>query len=469
MIFITIGPNGCTVATYAEILAYLRDQMRSIYGSDIYIDDDSQDGQWLAVIALLISDLLNAVQAAYNSFSPASAQGVGLSTVVKINGIRRLVSSSSSVLVTIGGTVGTEINWGQVEDTFGVRWALPALVVIPADGLVDVTATCVTPGAVKASIGTITKIVTPVRGWQTVTNPDAATPGAPVESDAALRVRQSQSTALPALTILAAIQGAILNLPGVQRALVYENDTSATDADGIPEHSVSAVVEGGIAQDIGQTICNKKSPGTGTYGTTSVDCVDPGGLPVVIDFFILDVQEINLIVKLTALSGYLASTGDLIELTLVEWMNLLKIGEDSVLNRLWAPVDLSGNAATTATGLSQTVLDGLSDTYKATAIYQALPNMVIEGGPYAAADTTVDITNPDNYTNGDKIGLVLDNGAVHYTTVSNKVGNTITMAAGIPGGRTAQNGALMYVANDLTILFNQAAATTVAKIDLQVT
>jgi uncharacterized phage protein gp47/JayE len=60
-----------------------------------------------------------------------------------------------------------------------------------------VTATCANSGAVAALAGTITTINTPTRGWTSVTNPAAATVGAPAETDAELRIRQGQSVALP--------------------------------------------------------------------------------------------------------------------------------------------------------------------------------------------------------------------------------------------------------------------------------
>ncbi|MGC8170052.1 baseplate J/gp47 family protein, partial [Salmonella enterica] len=73
-------------------------------------------------------------------------------------------------------------------------WNLPASVTIPPSGLITVTATCAAIGAVSAPAGTITTINTPTRGWQSVTNPADAVPGAEVESDAALRSRQKIST-----------------------------------------------------------------------------------------------------------------------------------------------------------------------------------------------------------------------------------------------------------------------------------
>ncbi len=99
----TIDQNGITVPAYADILTYLKDAYRTIYGADVYLEPDSQDGQLLAIFAAAINDANAMAAAVYNAFSPATAQGVGLSSVVKINGIARAVASFSTVDVLIVG------------------------------------------------------------------------------------------------------------------------------------------------------------------------------------------------------------------------------------------------------------------------------------------------------------------------------------------------------------------------------
>lgn len=453
-----ITSAGIVAPTYAEILASLQGSMRSIYGSDIYIDPDSQDGQMLAIIATAIHDSNDAIIAAYNSFAPTTAQGTGLSNLVKLNGIRRLVPTNSQAVVTIVGVAGTLIQFGQVADVLNQRWSLPPTVLIPNTGTIDVTAIAVDPGDIQASPGTITQIATPVRGWQTVTNAGSATPGQPVEDDATLRQRQAVSTAIPALSVLDAILGGIKNLTGVGRAFIYENATGAPDANGIPGHTICAVVEGGDVQAIASTIALYKTPGTGTFGTESQTVIDPAGISSVIHFDVLVLVDMAVLVLVTAETGFVSTTGELIAASVAEWMNTLAIGQDSQLNKLWSPVNLTGDAATTATGQTQAQLDALGNTYNATAIYQARSDMVIQDGPFAATATVIHVTNPANYTNGKLIAVTLDNGDLLLTSVVGVAGVAVTMANAIPAGRSAVNGALVYVSGDVTIAFNEAAA-----------
>lgn len=351
----TISATGVTAPTFAQILAFLQTQFQAIYGADVYLGNDSQDGQFLGVLAQAISDSNAALIAAYNAFSPATAQGNSLSSVVKINGIARAVPTNSQVDVLIVGQAGAVITNGVVQDTNGNKWNLPASVVIPLAGQITVTTTAQVAGAVTAAANTVTKIVTPAFGWQTVNNPLAATAGAPVETDAALRVRQGTSVALPSQTVLEALVGTVANLPGVTRYAAYENDTNATDANGVPPHSLALVVENGTAQAIAQAISNKKSPGAGTFGTTSQTVTDVFGIPHTINFFRPTTVNITATVSIKALTGYTTAVGVSIQNAVSAFINGLAIGKSVLTTRLYVPANLSG----TGDGLTFEVLSVL--------------------------------------------------------------------------------------------------------------
>lgn len=340
-----IDEAGFHYPDYPTVLASFQDDYRTIYGNDVYLEPDSQDGQWIAIVALAIHDTLAVAAASYNSFSPMTALSDALSRNVKINGVRRRVPTRSTVDVLVVGQVGTQITDGIVEDVLGQRWSLPFSVVVPLAGQITVTATAVDLGAISAAPNTVNKISTPTRGWQTVNNPASAAEGEPVESDAELRIRQSQSTSLPSLSVLEGIKGAIANLPGVTRLEGYENDTNATDSDGLPEHSISLVVEGGDAQEIGDTIARKKTPGTDTYGTTSVMTFDKYGVPSEIDFFRPTSVPITIVIGITPLAGYTSGFESLIKQACVNFINALRIGADVFYTRLFAPASLVGTTS----------------------------------------------------------------------------------------------------------------------------
>lgn len=340
----TVTASGISAPDYQTILNRLISYFQQIYGDDVYLEPDSKDGQMLSLYALGIHDANNATIAVYNSFSPATAQGGGLASNVKINGIAVTPASRSMADVRIVGQVGVPITNGTVRDSNGITWSLPASVVIGINGTVTVTATCQVDGAIVAPAGTITEIGTPTRGWQSVTNPAAATAGRKVETDAELRQRQAKSVAIPSLTVLDGIMGAVATLDGVERYRGYENDKHLTDANGLPPHSISLVVAGGDAAAIAKTIATKKTPGGGTYGTTIIDVTDKYGIVHPIHFYRPTSINIFAQVEIKALQGYTSGVGEEIKMAVAAYINEIEIGDPVYLTRLYLPANLNGNA-----------------------------------------------------------------------------------------------------------------------------
>lgn len=367
-----ISPTGISAPSYADILASLQASYRSIYGSDVYLDADSQDGQLLAIFANAVNDANNMAIAVYNAFSPSTAQGAGLSSVVKINGLARLTPSKSTATVNIVGQAGSLITNGIIADANDNHWSLPVSVTIPVGGAITVTATAVNAGAIDAAANTITKIITPTRGWQTVTNPADAVAGAPVEGDATLRRRQAVSTSLAAVSVLDATVGAIANLAGVTMWAAYENNTGSTNGLGIPAHSIAMVVEGGDATQIAQTIARQKTPGTGTYGTTTEVVTDPIGVPSTIHFFAPTHVTMTVAIGIKALTGYVSTTGDALITAVVNYITGLGISVDDLngtgkiyISRVEATAALMGSGLektfnVTSVTLSRTGTGGLA-------------------------------------------------------------------------------------------------------------
>lgn len=344
----TVTAEGISAPDYQTVLDTITGYFQQIYGSDAYLDPDSKDGQMVALVALAIHDANNTAISVYRSFSPATAVGDALTSNVKINGITRRAATNSTVDLLLTGTVGTAITNGSVRDTNSVIWNLPATVVIGTDGTVVATATCANSGAVAAVAGSVNGINTPTRGWASVTNPLAATVGIEAETDAELRVRQSQSVALASLTPFAAVDGAIANVEGVTRRKLFENDTETTDANGLPAHSISAIVEGGDATEIANTIRSTKGQGVSTYGTTAVIVTDKYGNPYTIRFSRPVDVPIYVSITIQALTGYSSEVGDEMKAAVAAYINSLAIGDSVLLSRVYSPANLGvvsgGNA-----------------------------------------------------------------------------------------------------------------------------
>jgi len=334
-----VTDQGISAPDYQAILAGITGYFQQIYGTDAYLAPDSKDGQMVALVALAVHDANNTAIQVYNSFSPATAMSDALTRNVKINGIVRKAATHSTVDVTLTGQTGTTITHGSVKDTRGVAWSLPASTTIGSGGAVTVTATCATAGAVEALAGSITRIATPTLGWVAVSNAMSATPGVEAERDAQIRIRQAQSVAISSITPFEALEGAIANVAGVTRHKLYENDTGVTDGNGLPAHSLSAIVDGGDVTAIVQTLRGKKGQGVSTFGSTSVTVADLYGNPHVIRFSRSTVH-IYAAITLSVFPGYTTQVGEQIKQAIADYVNSLSIGDDVLLSRVYSPANL---------------------------------------------------------------------------------------------------------------------------------
>lgn len=322
-----VSASGITAPTYDEILEYFKDRARTIFGSDINLDADTQDGQLLAIFAVAINDLNAQAIAVFNSYNPHTASGVALDGAVKTNGLTRLDASKSLVDLKLVGTAGTVITNGVAIDTSDNRWLLPAQVSIPLSGEVVVTAEAQKVGAVSAGAGSITKIGTPTLGWHSVTNPASAQVGEDVETDAALRVRQALSTMQPTVGLWEGLIGSLAQLDDVHSVAGRHNDTGTTSSDGIPAHSIAIVVAGGNVNDIAETIFKKKSQGVATFGSTSVQYTDSFGNANAIKFSRPSDVKVSVELSVKPTASWLSTVEGEIKERVASYINGLEIGE----------------------------------------------------------------------------------------------------------------------------------------------
>ena len=308
-----IDDAGLHIPSYVDIRDDLVDQFKQIYGQDIYLENDSQDYQMISAFALKTYDTMQLLQIVYNNRSPKTAVGTALDSIVKLNGIARKAASYSTCVLTLTGDVGTVIAAGVAEDDAGNTWNLPENVAFTSS-TIEVTAQCSAIGAIEASPGTITKITNPQKGWLSVTNTVPAVAGEPIETDEQLRYRQSISVAIPSQNMVNSTIAGIASVTGVTRYKVYDNDTNETDSNGIPGHSIAAVVEGGLDEDVAEQIYLRKGPGGGTYGTTSVTYINADGLPNTVRFFRPTYVPIDVTVTVKKNGTYTTTVADTIKI-----------------------------------------------------------------------------------------------------------------------------------------------------------
>lgn len=330
-----IDNTGMHIPTYPEIRDDLIQQMKSIFGEDIYIDEDSKDYQQISIFAKKIFDTNALGLLVYNNRTPNTAIGIGLDNLCALVGITRKPATYSTVQLTITGNAGTTITNGKATDgTY--TWNLPASVTIPDNGTIVVEATCDVSGSITAAANTINTIATPTFGWLSVTNTYVASAGVDVETDAELRGRYANATYQPSKTVLDGLLENIEALEGVTRSKIYENDTNVKDSNNLPAHSITAVVEGGDDTDIATAIYFKKTPGCYTNGTTSVDLTTLSGNEATIRFY--RPTNVNVLVRIAIkqLPGYNSSYADDIKDAVFNYLSNLDIAETVYRSIIWS-------------------------------------------------------------------------------------------------------------------------------------
>ena len=246
-----IDENGLEVNTKAELLAIFEDGFKAIYGADTNFDQDTPDGQMINLYVQSVLDTSDFLKQIYNSFDPDNAIGKVLDQRVSVNGIQRQGGTFSRTPITITTTqpltlYGLDQDVEQiytVSDEQNNEWQLLESVVIGASGTNSYLFQAAIAGQVLTTPNTIVRPVTVVLGVDSVNNPTVQSLiGTDEESDYALRIRRQQSVSLASQGFLTSTLAALKNVEGVVSAVVYENNSGATDADGIPSHSIWAIV-----------------------------------------------------------------------------------------------------------------------------------------------------------------------------------------------------------------------------------
>lgn len=278
--------NGLQIKSLEELRAELVAAFQDIYGTDINVDPNSQDGQQINIFAQAGIDLREVLQQINAGFDPDQAIGRILDQRVVFNGIRRNGGTYTLTPVEITtdqalNLVGlddqsnelnpTVSNLYTIKDDAGTEFYLLDSIAIGGPGTQALTFRAASIGQVEVQVNTIITPVTVVAGVTGINNPSGPLSlGVDEESDADLKVRRRASVALPSNGYLDGIEAALANLDGVSVARVYENDTNVTDSDGTPAHHIWAIVEGGSDADIGEVLYKKKSSGSGMRGAETV-------------------------------------------------------------------------------------------------------------------------------------------------------------------------------------------------------
>ncbi len=283
----TIDGNGISIETFSQIWNDLVNGtpgvpgLLQIYGVDANINQNSPDGQWINSFALAKQDVLELLVQIYNSKDPDQAVGIDLDSVSQLCGIARKGGTYTQVNILINTSTALNLS-GQdtstpftAQDSNGNQYQLIQSASLTL-GNNTLAFQAVNIGAVQCLANTVNTPVTVIAGINSINNPSAAyQTGIDQETDAQLRQRRQISVSLPEQGAVPGLIGGLNTITGINQAIVYENLTSSTNADGVPGHSIWVITDGGSNTDIANMIYNYRNMGCGMYGATSVNITLP--------------------------------------------------------------------------------------------------------------------------------------------------------------------------------------------------
>ncbi len=337
-------PTGFVRKTTADILDELRTAQLEEIDPELNTQPETPIGQLNGIFAAKLNELWELAAAVYSAQNPDTASDFSLDGVSALTGTNRAPATKGTVTLTVNIDPGT-LPAGSIAEVDGDptnRWVTTEDVTNGGGGAADfdVEAEAENAGNIAANAGTITKISTPVIGWNTVTNALDADPGTEIDTDAQLRVRREAELSQAGTGTLPAIRADLLGVDDVEAVSVFHNPTDY-QVGNLPPHSVEAVVLGGDDQDILDQLFESVGAGIQTYGTTTGTVNDGQGNTL--DFAFSRPTDVDIWLEIDInvnTNDYPADGDTLIETAVKAYGDAnYRMGDDVVLSLLYCPIN----------------------------------------------------------------------------------------------------------------------------------
>jgi len=478
-----LNAEGLSIKSLEVIREDLNTALRDAFGQSIDLGDKSIFGQIIGILSEALLLLWELAEAVNSSQDPDKATGAALDALCILTGTFRPQATFSTATETLTGTPGTIVPSGSQVSTesTGSRFQTLASATITAvsawvnstaytvgvrvtnsgnvyqcitagtsagsggptgtsldiidntvhwtfvgvgTAAIDTTVQATETGEIEALARDLNQIETPVGGWSSAVNLLDADKGRDVATDQELRILREQELGGLGSTPVDAIRAKLLRLTDVTAVTVFENDTDVTDGDGMPPHSVEALVRGPSAptaefdQTIFDTLLANKAAGIQTHGGVTGTALDSQGTSHTIKFSRPDEIEIYVSIGVVKDALEYPSNGDtLIKEAIVDWGDLQETGKDSV------PSQVSANAHEVA-GVLEISYVGISTTSIATpTVWTALTAYVVgnvvtnQGRLYrcTTSGTSAASGGPSS------LNTSITDGSVIWTSLGNKI------------------------------------------------
>lgn len=278
--------SGFRRPTYAEWLDALEYKARELFGAKANLTVRSPLGLFLRIFAWALNLVFSALEDVYNSRFIDSAVGASLYNLGRAIGLRHLSAQKASGYLTFSGDDGVEVPEGYLAETLAGFQYVTLKAGTIKNGSVTLPARAVVAGPdSNVAENTVTIIVNPKSGVDSVTNEKPFEGGKNTETEAEFRQRYYDSVdfagGVNLDAIIAEIYGSVESVINVSGE---ENDTDKVNAAGLPPHSFEIIAYGGLDEDVAAAIFKRKGAGIQTYGNTTVAVVSASGRTYDISF-----------------------------------------------------------------------------------------------------------------------------------------------------------------------------------------
>lgn len=339
--------SGFKRKTYSDIIVDLETRVKELYGDNVNLSERSPLGLFLKVIAWVTSILWQLAEKIYYSAYVDDSEGVQLDKVARNIGVIRRGSRQAIGALLVTGNEGTVISKDNliIGTKDNITFTPSDTVTIGPSGNIEIPIIAVTAGASgNVPANTITEIITPLAGLQSVTNQDPTKEGRNSETDKEFRERYYSSIARAGASTIDSITASLLDVEDVRTAIVLENTSNEIDSDGRPPKSIQCYVLGGTKKLVAEAIFFTKPAGIETYGEEVETVTDLSGRDHVIKFSYALVKSIFIKIDLIRNNKYRHNGDLLIKSEIIKYIggydsdgqlyNGLNIGQDVIFTKL---------------------------------------------------------------------------------------------------------------------------------------
>lgn len=275
-----IDENGYTPLNYDDALDTVQGFIRRENGEDTNVSPRSFWGTLARVMAKIAVNIDQNGENVHDSGYILQATGVNLDRVGGNYGLMRKQAEAASVTLSFTGTAGYVIPTGTVfMDDKGNEFYTVDDCQLDVNGVGSTIVVSSELGSqYNVDAGAIVNQQSPVEEIDNVTNSQAAEGGQDMETDLDFRNRLLLASNSNGSGTINGIYTALMNTQGVTAVKsVYNSSENAPDAYGNPPKTVHYYVQGGVAQDVVNTIFRVGGGGIALYGSKSGTAIDDSG------------------------------------------------------------------------------------------------------------------------------------------------------------------------------------------------